>query len=134
MVAVPSAVSQEATSSVLALNADLYPLYSGVSWGEAHTATEHAVVTIKLLSDPFINITDLSQEFTPFLKYYKDKLTAVSWVEDISQAAAGPGSEVIVFKKGDSTILISYKTLFHTISKDAPEQCPCDLQFELTSK
>lgn len=127
-------VALVATSTSPALNADAYPLYPDVEWGQVNASTVDGVSAYEVLSNPFINITNLAEKFTPFFAYYKDKLTNAGWVEDITQAAGGPGSEVSVYAKGTDEIIISYQTVFHTKSDNAPSQCPCDLQFSVASK
>jgi hypothetical protein len=117
-----------------AFAADLYPLYSGVSWGtvEATTSPDYGIVSL-MQSTPFTNITDIASKSTPFTQYYHDKLLAAGWKVDISREAGGPGAEISVYTKGNQFVVVSFHSLFHVQQPDAPSQCPCDLQFSLTS-
>ncbi len=117
-----------------AFAADLYPLYSGVSWGrlEATTSPDYGAVAI-LQSSPFVGITNIASKSSPFTQYYHDKLIAAGWAQDMMREAGGPGAEISVYTKGDQFIVISFSSLFHVRQPDAPEQCPCDVQFTLMS-
>jgi hypothetical protein len=116
------------------LAADLYPLYSGVSWGPvtATTSPDYGAVAATQ-STPFADITDIASKSTPFTQYYHDKLISAGWVQDVSREAGGPGAEVSVYTKGDQFVVISFHSLFHVQQPDAPEECPCDVQFTLMS-
>lgn len=116
-----------------ALNQDLYPLYSGVSWGEIKSASVDGAVGYEALSEPILNINNIAASSTPFTDYYRNKLTAAGWTQDMSREAGGPGAEVSVYTKGNEFVIVSFHTNFHTKPTNAPEQCPCDLQFSLIS-
>ncbi len=117
---------------VPALAADLYPLYSGASWGPvaATTSPDYGPVAV-VQSTPFTNLTDIAAKSTPFTAYYRARLLKAGWVQDMLREAGGPGSEVSVYTKGTQFIVVSFRSVFHVQPSDAPEQCPCDLQFSL---
>ena len=116
------------------LNADVYPLYSGATWGqaEATTSPDYGQV-VEVQSVPVTNTSDISAVSTPFTKYYDDKLTAAGWTPDVSREAGGPGAEISVYTKGDQFIVVMFSSLFHVMPADAPEQCPCDVTLSLMS-
>ncbi len=115
------------------LNADLYPLYSGVSWGEPQLKTTVDGPGYEVVSTPFTNVTNLAEKFMPFETYYEDKLTKAGWVRDMMREASGAGAEVSTYTKGDEFIVVSFHSVFHVQHPDAPSECPCDLQFSLMS-
>lgn len=118
---------------VLTLTADVYPLYSALTWGAAHTVTHETHTGVEVTSEPIMNITDLSAPSLPFSMYYKDKLAAAGWVVDNSLAAGGPGSEQIAYTKLNELILLRYTTVFKGGAANEPVQCPCDMTFSIFS-
>ena len=117
-----------------ALAADLYPLYPGASWGPVASTTSPDYGPVDVVqSTPFANLTDIAAKSTPFTAYYHALLLKAGWVQDMLREAGGPGSEVSVYTKGNQFIVVSFHSVFHVQSQDAPEECPCDLQFSLMS-
>ena len=125
-----AAAPREAT----ALNADLYPLYSGATWGPtvATTSLDYGQITV-VQSVPFTDITNIAEKSMPFEKYYDDKLTAAGWVPDNMRAASGPGANITYYTKGDQFVIVFFRSDFKVKHPDAPSECPCDVQFSLLS-
>ncbi len=115
------------------LHPDLYPLYSGATWGEVQAKTTSDGAGYEVVSVPFTDITNLAEKFMPFETYYENTLTAAGWVRDMSREASGPGAEISVYTKGDQFIIVSYHSDFKVDKPDALSECPCDLQFSLMS-
>lgn len=115
------------------LNADAYPLYSGLSWVAEQQSTLENLSGYEAISAPITNITDLSAVSTPFDAYYKNKLETSGWAVDNALAAGGPGDSITGYKKGNEYILVSYTTKFHAGGVNEPEQCPCDISFSVFS-
>lgn len=115
------------------LNPDLYPLYAGVTWSSVKSSTVEGAVGYEVVSNPILNISNIAASSTPFYNYYKNKLAQAGWTQDMSREAGGPGAEVSVYTKGNQFIIVSFTTIFHIKPTDAPEHCPCDLQFTLVS-
>ncbi|OYV63543.1 MAG: hypothetical protein B7X03_01355 [Parcubacteria group bacterium 21-58-10] len=118
------------------LAADLYPLYSA-DWNAPHpvsldippaplsgTGIEAVVATSTM---------NPGAAFSPFDKYYADKLGALGWRVDNSLAAGGPGRGQVVYRKGAGFIAVNVWTDFHTVSSTSPMQCPCDVTIKLFS-
>ena len=116
------------------LNADIYPLYTGVTWGAAvaTTSPDYGQVTV-VKSTAATDTTNIAAVSTPFTKYYEEKLTAAGWVRDMSREAGGPGAEVSVYTKGEQFIVVMFQSLFKVKHADAPSECPCDVTFSLMS-
>ena len=118
----------------LRLNADVYPLYTGATWGEAAATTspDYGPITV-VQSVPFTDVTNIAEKSTPFEEYYDDKLTAAGWVPDDMRAASGPGANITYYAKGDQFIVFFFHSDFKVKNPDAPSECPCDVQFSLIS-
>ena len=124
----------QGSSSSAQLNADVYPLYSGVAWQTAvATSTPEYGQVMQMQSAPVSNVTDISSVTKPFTEYYTDKMAAEGWTQDMSREAGGPGGEVSVYTKGAQFIVVMFSSVFHTQPTDAPEQCPCDVTLTLMS-
>ena len=116
------------------LNADVYPLYTGATWGEAAATTspDYGPITV-VQSVPFTDVTNIAEKSTPFEEYYDDKLTAAGWVPDNMRAASGPGANIKYYTRGDQFIVVFFHSDFKVKNPDAPSECPCDVQFSLIS-
>ncbi len=114
--------------------AEIYPLYPGISWGSEMAATDtmpiNGIQTVftgyRVVSQTVKNITNIAAVTTPFEKYYRDKLKTAGWVIDNNLLASGPGSDIVVYTKGDDYMVISFATVFHAGGVNEPVQCPCD--------
>ena len=128
---VPATVQE---TPVQTLNADVYPLYTGTSWGAAIATTSpgHGAV-VMVQSTPFADVTNIAEKSTPFTQYYHDKLIAAGWTLDMAEEAGGPGAEISVYRKDAQFIVVSFSSVFKVRPTDAPFECPCDLQFTLMS-
>jgi hypothetical protein len=123
----------QTTHEPLTLNTDLYPLYTAAQWGPVKTSTVEGAAGAEMQSQPIVNIINIAASSTPFTDYYKTKLTNAGWTPDMNREAGGPGAELTVYTKGNQFIIVSFTSVFHTKPKNAPEQCPCDLEFTLIS-
>lgn len=115
------------------LNADLYPLYQGASWGDVQAKSTADGPAYEVVSTPFTDIANLAEKFLPFTAHYENVLTKAGWVRDDSRAAGGPGAEITYYTKGDQFIIVSFRSDFKVKHPDAPSECPCDLRFSLVS-
>ena len=126
--------SHKTASVVVAqLATDVYPLYPGAAWGAEEPATYQEFSGYQIVSKTVPNVTDLSVIFQPFEQYYEQKLTALGWSVDNAQAAGGPGSEFVGYKKGSDEIIISYNSIFKGGGQNEPVQCPCDISMTIFS-
>ncbi len=117
----------------LSLNVDVYPLYENLSWQGEEVGEYGDMTGYVVNSEPVPNITDISAITQPFETYYADILTSKGWEEDISMAAGGPGSAVIVYKKDNDYTVLQYKSDFGVNNENEPAQCPCSVQFSVFS-
>ncbi len=108
---------------------EVYPLYGGVGWGEVVAEGEK----VKIVSEPFVDVTNIAAVTTPFAEYYHQKLTAAGWTRDMMREASGPGSNISYYTKDDRFITIAYESDFKVRPQDAPFECPCDVRFSITS-
>ncbi|MEK7156205.1 MAG: hypothetical protein AAB790_00145 [Patescibacteria group bacterium] len=116
-----------------ALNADVYPLYSGATWGEAYaTSSPNGPVTV-VLSVPVANTTNIAAVSMPFTKYYDDKLKAAGWTQDMAEEASGSGGNISFYRKGGEYIVVAFHSVFNVKYRDAPSECPCDVTLSLMS-
>ena len=125
-----AAAPSEATAT---LNADVYPLYSGATWGEPYATTSPNGPVTVVLAVPVANTTNIAAVSMPFTKYYDDKLTAAGWTQDMAEEASGPGANISFYRKGDQYIVVSFHSVFHVRLPDTPVQCPCDVTLSLMS-
>lgn len=121
-------------SAAPTLNADVYPLYSGATWGEAEATTspDYGPTTV-VQSAPFTDTINIAALSTPFTQYYHDKLTAAGWAQDMMREAGGPGGEVSFYTKGDQFIVVEFHSVFKVKHVDAPSECPCDVTLGLST-
>ncbi len=112
------------------LEADAYPLYDGVEWGEVQKLEGGL---LRVASKPVLNTTNIAAVATPFTQYYQQKLTAAGWEQDIMREASGPGANVSTYINGDRFIVVSFESEFKVKSDDAPSECPCDITLSITS-
>jgi hypothetical protein len=115
------------------LPADVYPLYPGVKWGAAYTASTTDGVGYRVDAQSVMQVMDIGAVFMPFVSYYEQKLSSAGWVRDMMREAGGPGGGVSVYTKGSDAISVIYSTTFHAKHDNAPSECPCDVQLSLVS-
>jgi len=113
------------------LNADLYPLYAGASWGQVQAATSTSAVGYEVVSNPITNVTDVASTTEPFETYYEQKLAKAGWTQAPVPQAKSPGA--LVYTKGSQFIVVSYTTGFETQLTGASDHCPCAVQLSLIS-
>lgn len=112
------------------LEADAYPLYDKVEWGEAEILEGGLV---RVASKPIIDTMNIAAVAMPFTGYYHDKLISAGWVQDMMREAGGPGANVSYYAKDGRFIVVSFESEFKIKHDDAPSECPCDVTFSLTS-
>jgi len=119
------------------LAADLSPLYSGAVWNAPHAETlELSTTTASGVGTESVSVNntmDPGSVFSPFEKYYADKLSALGYKTDIYLEAGGPMGGQTGYRKGDNLIVLRFKTVFHVVTNTAPSQCPCDVTLSLFS-
>jgi hypothetical protein len=109
------------------LSSDVYPLYTGVTWGGEQQGSLESLSGYGVNSVPVTNVTDLATVFTPFDRYYANKLLGAGWTIDNSRAADGPGSSITAYQKGGKYIFVSHNAVFKGTLPNQPVQCPCDV-------
>lgn len=116
-------------------SSEIIPLYSDVDW----KATEISSFVIgtttyagaSITSWPVYDTTDPGSIFTPFEKYYAQKLKALGWVVANDLAAGGHVGGQTGYRKDDQVILTSYHIDYKKASDNAPSECPCDVTVSL---
>jgi hypothetical protein len=112
------------------LEADAYPLYDGVEWGEVQKLEGGLT---RMASKPIIDTTNITSVAIPFTEYYHQKLTAAGWEQDMMREASGPGANVSYYAKDGRFIVVSFESEFKVKHADAPSECPCDVTLSVTS-
>ncbi len=125
-----------ATSDVT-LNQDLYPLYSGVSWGapaaESFLISTTTYTGVSIASVPVTNTMDPASIFTPFESYYDQKLKALGWSIANELAAGGHVGGQTGYRKEGQVVLTRFHIDYHNVPSNAPSECPCDVTLSLFS-
>ncbi len=122
-----------------ALSQDVYPIYNSdsIEWSAPNTYSletpSGGIFGSAINATVATSTMNPSKFFSPFDKYYKDKLTALGWKVDNSLLANGPASGQTVYRKGSGVVAINFLTIFHNISNTRPEQCPCDVNLSIFS-
>jgi len=136
----PSGGLEESSSFTLShprLNQDVYPLYSGVSWSasrmETVTISTSTYSGASITSLPVKDTMDPGSVFTPFERYYDQKLTALGWETVNDLAAGGHVGGQTGYRKDGATILTRFQIVYHTVPENAPSECPCDVTLSLFS-
>lgn len=119
------------------LSSDLSPLYSGAVWNAPHAEMlELSTTTVSGVGAESVSVNntmDPGSVFSPFGKYYADKLTALGYKTDIYLEAGGPMGGQTGYRKDGKLIVLRFKTVFHVVTNTAPSQCPCDVTLSLFS-
>lgn len=133
-------ISTESAAFVLSpapLSQDLYPLYDRVDWKapqkEFFTIGTATYAGTSLFSLPATGSSDPASIFSPFEKYYADKLASLGWHVDNSMAAGGHVGGQTGYRKGDTLVLVRFNIRYHTVTETAPSTCPCDVTLSLFS-
>ena len=119
------------------LVADVYPLYGTGPW--SMPVAESFIVgttTYTGVSASFVAATSTMNPaavFAPFENYYDQKLKASGYTIDNSLAAGGHMGGQTAYRKGSSLVLTRFRIDYHTVPKDAPSTCPCDVTLSLFS-
>lgn len=119
------------------LLADLYPLYVNAAWETSRSE----VVTIGTSTYQGANISSISpmptedpgSVFTPFERYYDNKLKALGWKVDNYLAAGGHTGGQTGYRKANELILVRFFIDYLKVSDNAPSECPCDVTLSLFS-
>lgn len=116
---------------------DIYPLYSAVQWDEPTTESfligTSTYSGASITSTPVVNTMDPGSVFTPFEKYYEQKLKALGWAVANDLAAGGHVGGQTGYRKGGEVILTRFHIDYRTIPSNAPSECPCDVTLSLFS-
>lgn len=119
------------------LSQDLYPLYDKVDWGapekEYFTIGSTTYIGTTVISETVTGTTDPASIFSPFEKYYADKLRSLGWKVDNAMAAGGHVGGQTGYRKGNELALVRFRILYHTVTETAPSSCPCDVMVSLFS-
>jgi putative hemolysin len=107
------------------------PLYKGVTWSPGYATAIEGIRGVAATSSAGVNLQDISKVTTPFTDYYRNKLKAAGWEDDIAHEAGGAGSTLDAYKKGDQLIFVSFNTKFKGTQPDEPVSCPCDVTFRV---
>ena len=119
------------------LSQDLYPLYSGASWGAP--AAESFVIGTTTYSGASVasaattGTMNPGSVFTPFQNYYDQKLKALGWKVANDLAAGGHVGGQTGYRKDGAVILTRFNIVYHTTPANAPSECPCDVTLSLFS-
>lgn len=115
----------------------LYPLYDGVNWQGSRVESMVAGTTTyagaSITSYPTIDTMDPASIFMPFEQYYKEKLRALGWKEDLNLAAGGHTGGQTGYRNGDATILTRFHIEYKNVPGNAPSECPCDVTLSIFS-
>lgn len=127
----PSTHNQITNVTSTSLSDALMPLYKGVNWGSAYATSIEDIQGVAATSSAGTNIDNIAAVTTPFSDYYRSKLKADGWEDDLSHEAGGAGSTIDAYKKGDQLIFISFNTKFKGTQPDEPVSCPCDVTLQV---
>ena len=118
------------------LAADLYPLYSKLSWNK-ETATTTDIFGLHLsgfeIDSQSINDAKYFQSNISFKKYYDNKLLTSGWALNKDYEADGAGSSVWAYTKGSEMIILSYNSEAINQKPNEPLSCPCNMTFSIFS-
>jgi hypothetical protein len=124
-------------SEVPIITSDAYPLYAGASWNTSTKKTSMvgsaSITGASIDSVPVTNTMDPSSIFSPFETYYASKLKNAGWSIDTSLAAGGHTGGQTGYRKGSNVLLTEFHVNYHSVPKDAPSECPCDVTLSLFS-
>ena len=116
---------------------DLYPIYRNAEWNapksEELELSTTTVSGVGVSSVPVTNTMDPGSVFSPFEKYYKQKLESTGWKTDMYLEAGGPMGGQTGYRKAGKLIVLRFSTIFHTVTNTAPSECPCDVTLSLFS-
>jgi len=121
--------NETVTETMVQLEADVYPLYSGTKWGRGIVENDQ----VRIVSEPFTDITNIQAVSEPFTKYYHQKLTTAGWELDMMREASGPGANMSYYAKGEQFIIIGFESEFKVKNENAPSECPCDVTLSIVS-
>ncbi len=129
------AACPEVVTKAETLNADVYPLQSGITWGEEASTTltlrDQKFIGTEVKSLTISNVTDISKVSVPFQKYYAEKLLKAGWVQNKNYSADSAGSSTWVYTKGSEYIVFSYKSEPVNKATVTPLTCPCNMVFTI---
>ena len=119
------------------LSEDLYPLYDRANWNASEvesfiigtTSYSGASITSASVTDTM----DPGSVFTPFERYYDQKLKALGWQVANDLAAGGHVGGQTGYRKDNAVILTRFQINYQTRPENAPSECPCDVTLSLFS-
>jgi len=119
------------------LSAELYPLYDSADWNASETESFIIGTTsysgTSITSAAVTDTMDPGSIFTPFERYYEQKLKALGWQVANDFAAGGHVGGQTGYRKDGAVILTRFQIVYHTVSENAPSECPCDVTLSLFS-
>lgn len=134
----PAPAESVTSNSPPTLNQVLYPLYSGANW-EAPKAETVTIGTstysgVSVSSLVVMPTMDPGSIFTPFERYYDNKLKSLGWKIDNYLAAGGHTGGQTGYRNAGELILVRFFILYHAVTETAPSECPCDVTLSLFSE
>ena len=124
--------TQENTGTTNNLVADLYPLYSGLSWNN-EVATTTDVFGLQLSGFRINSTVVVDGDFPSFKNYYDTKLIANGWLQNKNYIADGAGGSIWGYSKGNDFIILSYDSTAINQIPNQPLSCPCNMIFSIFS-
>ena len=119
------------------LSSDLYPLYSRADWNTSEAESFIVGTTwysgASIASAVVVDTMDPGSVFTPFERYYDQKLKSLGWQVANDLAAGGHVGGQTGYRKGGVVILTRFQIVYHTVPENAPSECPCDVTLSLFS-
>lgn len=120
-----------------ALSADLYPLYTHINWNtpevDSFVIGTSTYSGASIHSSLVVDTMDPGSVFTPFERYYEQKLKVLGWTVANDLAAGGHTGGQTGYRKENSIILTHFNITYHTLPENAPSECPCDVTLSLFS-
>jgi len=116
---------------------DVYPLFSNATWSspittKLDTSNESNVPVQEIKGTGQISDNTQSQDFS---NYYKNKLTAAGWTEDVTMAANGNVGGEVAYRKDNNLIVLNYQLTPGKITSGANEPmqwtCPCNMNYKI---
>ncbi|MBU6214509.1 GPI anchored serine-threonine rich family protein [Patescibacteria group bacterium] len=119
------------------LLSSLLPLYAGATWQAPEVETFFIGTTTytgaSATSNPVTDTMDPASIFSPFERFYEEKLSALGYRVVNALAAGGHVGGQTGYQKGAETVLVRFHIDYHTISETSPSECPCDVTLSVFS-
>ena len=132
-----TAESQPFTITHPKLAIDLYPLYTDAAWNmsivESFVIGTTTYSGASMTSVPIDVGMNPASVITSFENYYDKLLRERGWHVANDLAAGGHVGGQTGYRNGSGVILTRFQIVYHTISENAPSECPCDVTLSLFS-